>query len=67
MKENNKNGGIKMLKEFKEFAKLKQRFLARDKYNQLVFLADSSFTITMTQEKFPNVKLHFISEFKENI
>lgn len=52
--------------EFKEFAKLKQRFLARDKKNQLVFLADSSFTITMTQEKFPNVKLHFISEFRRS-
>lgn len=52
--------------EFKEFARLKQRFLARDKYNQLVFLADSSFTITMTQEKFPNVKLHFISEFERD-
>lgn len=51
--------------EFQEFAKLKQRYLARDKYNQLVFLADSSFTITMTQEKFPNVKLHFISEFRD--
>ena len=51
--------------EYKEFARLKQRFLARDKYNQLVFLADSSFTITMTQEKFPNIKLHFISEFKK--
>lgn len=51
--------------EFKEFARLKQRFLARDKYNQLVFLADSAFTITMTQEKFPNVKLHFISEFEQ--
>ena len=49
--------------EFKEFARLKQRFLARDKYNQLVFLADSSFTIHMTQEKFPNIKFHFISEF----
>ncbi len=52
--------------EFKEFARLKQRFLARDKYNQLVFLADSSFTIQMTQEKFPNVKLHFISEFQNS-
>lgn len=52
--------------EFKEFARLKQRFLARDKYDQLVFLADSSFTIVMTQEKFPNVKLHFISEFRKN-
>ncbi|MDY3352081.1 peptide chain release factor 3 [Riemerella anatipestifer] len=51
--------------EFQEFARLKQRFLARDKYNQLVFLVDSSFTITMTQEKFPNVKLHFISEFSK--
>lgn len=52
--------------EFREFAKLKQRFLARDKHNQLVFLADSSFTITMTQEKFPNIKLHFISEFRNS-
>ena len=50
--------------EFKEFARLKQRFMAKDKYGQPVFLADSSFTIHMTQEKFPNVKLHFISEFK---
>ena len=50
--------------EFMEFARLKQRFLARDKYNQLVFLADSSFTIHMTEEKFPSIKLHFISEFK---
>ena len=39
--------------------------MAKDKYGQTVFLADSSFTITMTQEKFPNVKLHFISEFSE--
>lgn len=50
--------------EFKEFARLKQRFMARDKYGRMVFLADSAFTITMTQEKFPNVKLHFISEFE---
>jgi peptide chain release factor 3 len=49
--------------EFKEFVRLKQRFMARDKYNQLVFLADSQFSIHMAQEKFPNVKLHFISEF----
>lgn len=49
--------------EFKEFARLKQRFMARDNHGQLVFLADSAFTIHMTQEKFPNVKLHFISEW----
>ncbi|MDL1913184.1 MAG: peptide chain release factor 3 [Bergeyella sp.] len=49
--------------EYKEFCRLKQRFLARDKYNQLVFLADSAFTVQMSKEKFPNVKLHTISEF----
>ena len=51
--------------EFQEFARLKQRFMARDKYGQLVFLADSAFTIAMTQEKFPDVKLHFMSEFEK--
>ena len=49
--------------EFKEFKRVKQRYLARDKFNQLVFLADSAFTIQMTQDKFPSVKLHFVSEF----
>jgi peptide chain release factor 3 len=50
--------------EFKEFKRIKQKFLAHDKYGQLVFLADSDFTIQMTQTKFPNVKLFFTSEFE---
>jgi len=50
--------------EFKEFKRVKQRYLAKDKQGQLVFLADSSYTIQMTQSKYPSVKLHFISEFK---
>lgn len=49
--------------EFQEFKRVKQKYLARDKFNQLVFLADSSFTIQMTQEKYPTVHLHFVSEF----
>jgi len=49
--------------EFQEFKRVKQKYLARDKFNRLVFLADSSFTIQMTQEKYPSVKLHFVSEF----
>ena len=49
--------------EFKEFRRIKQKFLAHDKYKQLVFLADSDFTIQMTQNKYPNVKLFFTSEF----
>ncbi len=50
--------------EFKEFKRVKQRYLAKDKQGQLVFLADSAFTIQMTQSKYPTVKLHFTSEFK---
>jgi peptide chain release factor 3 len=50
--------------EFKEFKRIKQKFLAKDKYDQLVFLADSDFTIQMTQSKYPNVKLFFTSEFE---
>ena len=47
----------------KEFVRVKQRFLAKDKHNQLVFLADSSFSLQMTQQKFPSIKFHFVSEF----
>jgi peptide chain release factor 3 len=49
--------------EFKEFKRVKQRYLAKDKEGQLVFLADSAFSIQMTQSKYPTVKLHFTSEF----
>jgi len=50
--------------EFREFKRIKQKFLAHDKYGQLVFLADSDFSIQMTQSKYPSVKLFFTSEFK---
>ena len=49
--------------EFREFRRVKQKFLAHDKYGQLVFLADSDFTIQMTQSKYPSVKLYFTSEY----
>lgn len=48
--------------EFKEFKRIKQKFLATDKSGQLVFLADSDFSIQMTQSKFPSVKLKYTSE-----
>ncbi len=50
--------------EFKDFLKVKQRYLAKDKQNQLVFLADSSFSLQMTQQKYPNIMFHFVSEYK---
>jgi len=51
-------------KEFAEFKRIKQRYLAKDKKGQLVFLADSAFSVQMTQDKYPTVKLHFTSEFE---
>jgi len=50
--------------EFSEFKRVKSKFLAKDKRGQLVFFADSAFTLQMTQSKYPNVKLHFVSEFE---
>ncbi|PCJ95722.1 MAG: peptide chain release factor 3 [Flavobacteriaceae bacterium] len=51
--------------EFKEFKRVKQKFLAKDKSGQLVFLADSNFSLQMTQQKYPTVKFHFTSEYDE--
>jgi len=48
--------------EFAEFKRIKHRYLAKDKHGKLVFLADSSFTVQMTQQKFPSVKLVFTNE-----
>lgn len=50
--------------EFKEFLRVKQRYMAKDKRGQLVFLADSAFSLQMTQQKYPSVKMHFVSEFE---
>ena len=49
--------------EFAEFKRVKQKFLGNDKHGQLVFLADSEFSIQMTQQKYPSVKLFFTSDF----
>jgi peptide chain release factor 3 len=46
-----------------EFSKLKFRYLARDKFDRLVFLADSSFSLNMAKEKFDKLTFHLKSEF----
>jgi len=50
--------------EFLEFKRVKSKFLAKDKRGQLVFLADSAFTLQMTQQKYPSIHLHYVSEFE---
>ena len=49
--------------EFIDFKKLKNKFLAKDKSGKIVFLADSSFTLEMTKQKYPSLKFHNKSEF----
>ena len=46
-----------------DFLKVKQKFLANDKQGQLVFLADSAFSLQMAQEKYTEITFHFTSEF----
>lgn len=53
----------KKSEEYRDFARVKARYLAKDKHGREVFLADSAFTLQMTQQNYPNVKLHFVSEF----
>ncbi len=50
--------------EFKDFKRVKSKYLAHDKRGQLVFLADSAFSLQMAQQKYPNIKFHFVSEYK---
>ncbi|MDZ7845735.1 MAG: peptide chain release factor 3 [Owenweeksia sp.] len=49
--------------QLKEFRQLKFRSLARDKFGQLVFLADSSFSLNMAKDKYDKIKFHQKSEF----
>ena len=48
---------------YKEFIKVKKKFLAKDKIGQLIYLADSPFSLQMAEEKYPEIDFHFTSEF----
>ena len=47
----------------KAFLKRRHRDIAKDKDGQIVFLAESAWTLKMAQENFPEVEFHFTSEF----
>jgi len=48
-----------------EFIDSKQRHIARDKDNKLVFMAESKAWLQMVQDNFPDIHFHFTSEFKD--
>lgn len=51
--------------KLQEFIDSKQRHIARDKDNKLVFMAESRAWLQMVQDNFPEISFHFTSEFKE--
>jgi peptide chain release factor 3 len=50
-------------KKLEEFISSKQRHIARDKDDKLVFMAESKAWLQMVQDNFPEIELHFTSEF----
>ena len=49
--------------QLEDFRKRKYTNLALDKRGREVFLADTSYALALAQEKFPDIKFHFTSEF----
>ena len=50
-------------KKLAEFIDSKQRHIARDKDDKLVFMAESKAWLQMVQDNFPDITFHFTSEF----
>lgn len=48
--------------QLEDFKKRKFTNMAVDKHGKDVFLADTSYALSMAQEKFPDIKFHFTSE-----
>lgn len=47
----------------KDFVTRRKRDIAKDKDGQLVFLAESAWTLKLAQDNHPDVQFHFTSEF----
>lgn len=45
------------------FKKRKYQYIAKDKQDRDVFLADSNYVLQMAQQDFPDIRFHFSSEF----
>lgn len=46
-----------------DFKRRKAQYMAKDKEDRDVFLADSNYVLTMAQQDFKDIKFHFTSEF----
>jgi len=50
-------------KQLDEFVRSKNRHIAKDKDDKLVFMAESKSWLQMVQDNYPEIKFHFTSEF----
>ncbi|MCH2230203.1 MAG: peptide chain release factor 3 [Crocinitomicaceae bacterium] len=50
--------------QLEAFKKSKTRYIATDKDDNLVFLAETPFLLTMAEQDYPEIKFHKTSEFK---
>jgi peptide chain release factor 3 len=50
--------------KLEEFCRFKDHLLALDKDNNLVFFADSEWSLRLAMDRNPDIKFHFTSEFK---
>lgn len=50
-------------KELENFKKRKYQYMAKDREGRDVFLADSSYVLSMAQQDFEHIRFHFTSEF----
>ena len=49
--------------ELQDFMKRKYQYMAKDREGRDVYLADSSYVLSMAQQDFKHIKFHFTSEF----
>ena len=49
--------------QLEDFRKRKYQYMAADKHGREVYLADTSYGLQQSQERFPDIKFHFTSEF----
>lgn len=49
--------------ELADFKKKKYRAIAKDKHGRDVYLAETSYSLQMAQQNYPNIQFHFKSEF----
>ena len=49
--------------QLEDFRKRKYQYMAIDKHGREVYLADTSYGLQQSQERFPDIRFHFTSEF----